>query len=162
MKPIFILIRGNSGSRKTVLANKLQQYWGYDNCLLLQQDVIRRDILHADDHFGTPAISLIESLVNWGLDHYKFVILEGILRKDVYGIMLEKLVGSYDNHAFVYYLDVSFATTVRYNQNKKLPFCTSDLKKWWRSHDYLSENDHCLKNGDINIYYNKIINDVDK
>lgn len=160
MKPIFILIRGNSGSGKTVLANKLQQYWGYENCLLLHQDVIRRNILHTNDHFESPAISLIEHLVNWGIYHYKVIILEGILRKDIYGEMLENLVDNCGNHVFVYYLDVPFRLTVEHNQNKELPFSISDLKKWWRVNDYLSRNDYCLKSGDTNSFYTKIITDI--
>jgi adenylate kinase family enzyme len=88
MKPTLVLIRGNSASGKTVLANKLQQHFGYSRCLLLHQDLIRRNILHADDHVGTPAISLIQTLINYGYNHYSLTILEGILHKDVYDPML--------------------------------------------------------------------------
>ncbi|WP_257607430.1 hypothetical protein [Weissella sagaensis] len=69
MKSIFILIRGNSSSGKTVLANELQKYFGYEECLVLHQDNIRRDILHANDHSGTPAIDLIRTLVSCGENH---------------------------------------------------------------------------------------------
>lgn len=159
MKPIFILIRGNSGSGKTVLANKLQQHWGYETCLLLHQDVLRRDILHANDLQGTPAISLIESLVKWGLQQDKIVILEGILRKDVYGEMLENLVNHYRDRTLVYYLDVPFALTVDHNQNKTHPFSTSELKRWWREHDYLSPHDRRLSDGDTASFYTQIMQD---
>ncbi|MGK4144550.1 zeta toxin family protein [Weissella paramesenteroides] len=64
MQPIFILIRGNSGSGKTVLAKQLQQYFGYEDCLLLQQDILRREILHTHDHVGTTTVNLLETLIN--------------------------------------------------------------------------------------------------
>lgn len=160
MKTIFILIRGNSGSGKTVLADNLQKYFGYDNCILLHQDVIRRDILHANDRTGTPAIGLIKELVEYGTKHYRVVILEGILRKDVYGEMLVNVIKIFGNNAFVYYLDVSFSLTVEHNQTKNFPFSIVSLKKWWRASDYLEYNDCRLSNGDTKKFFNQIIQDI--
>lgn len=160
MKTIFILIRGNSGSGKTVLADNLQKYLGYDNCFLPHQDVIRRDILHANDRRGTPAISLIKELVEYGSKHYQVIILEGILRKDVYGEMLENLLKLFGHNAFVYYLDVPFSLTVEHNQTKDSPFPIASLKKWWRANDYLEYNDRRLSNGDTKTFFKQIIQDI--
>lgn len=41
MTDTIIIIRGNSGSGKTTVANELREYLGKD-CMLLSQDVIRR------------------------------------------------------------------------------------------------------------------------
>lgn len=90
MASVLVIIRGNSGSGKTYLADKLQQHYSYGDCLLLHQDVIRRDILHANDHLGTPAVELINSMIGFGMEYYPITILEGILREDVYGEMLRK------------------------------------------------------------------------
>lgn len=162
MEKIFILIRGNSGTGKTVLSKKLQKYFGYDNCFLIQQDVIRRDLLHANDHSGTPAISLIKELVEYGYKHYIIIILEGILRKDVYGEMLEDLINLFNNKSFLYYLDLPFYLTVKQNNTKKHPFSMENLKKWWRNKDYLEHNDCCLSKGNTTTFFNKIIKDIKK
>lgn len=160
MKSIFILIRGNSGSGKTVLANELQKLFGYKECLVLYQDNIRRDILHANDHIGTPAVDLIQTLVSFGESHYKIIILEGILRKDVYEEMLLKLIKKFDNQAYVYYLDESFNNTVKYNQMKNEPFSTIDLKKWWRGNDYLNYKEQRLSSGNTQVFSEKIMLDI--
>lgn len=160
MAPILILIRGNSASGRTVLARKLQAHFGYPNCLLLQQDVLRRNLLHANDHPGTPAISLIESLVTWGQNHYPIIILEGILRKDVYGQMLEQISQQFGHHAFIYYLNISFEQTLKHNAKKPQPFSSKLLQKWWLPNDYLSPDDRLLANGNTDIFLKKIITDV--
>ncbi|WP_204122857.1 AAA family ATPase [Lacticaseibacillus mingshuiensis] len=51
--PILVLLRGNSGSGKTYLANQLQEALGTNACLLISQDVMRREIMHANDHAAT-------------------------------------------------------------------------------------------------------------
>ncbi|AEV94403.1 zeta toxin family protein [Pediococcus claussenii] len=160
MEPILIIIRGNSGSGKTVLADALQNYFGYDNCLLLHQDIIRREILHAADHPGTATIGMIETLVNYGLKHYSITILEGILRRDVYGKMLQKLISGNDVHT--YYLDVPFETTVKRDQTKNSPFGEINLKKWWREKDYLNQNDVIINSGNEKDIMMKIIKDISK
>ena len=161
MQPIFILIRGNSGSGKTTLSDKLQQHFGYEHCLLLHQDVIRRDILHTHDHVGTPAIQLIEQLVKFGSQHYQIIILEGILKKDVYGNMLDKLIRNFDKSAFAYYLDVPFSVTVRHNNLKATPFTVNTLKKWWLTDDSLiSTREYKLNNGNTSDFFKQIITDI--
>jgi adenylate kinase family enzyme len=161
MQPIFILIRGNSGSGKTVLAKQLQQYFGYEDCLLLQQDILRREILHTHDHVGTTTVNLLETLINFGVHHYKIIILEGILKKDVYGKMLNKIVQNFHNKAFVYYLDIPFSVTVRQNQLKENPFSILTLKKWWLPDDYLKNSkERHLTNGNTQDFFNQIIKDI--
>ncbi|MFT9005363.1 MAG: zeta toxin family protein, partial [Liquorilactobacillus hordei] len=83
-EPILIIIRGNSGSGKTYLAKKVQNYYGTKRSFLIQQDIIRRDILHSDDHVGNISIELMTKMIEFGKQNYEITILEGILRKDVY------------------------------------------------------------------------------
>ena len=161
MQPIFILIRGNSGSGKTVLAEALQKYFGYEKCLLLHQDMLRRDLLHTHDHTGTLAINLIENLVQFGTKHYQIIILEGILRENVYGDMLQRVIHNFGKAAFVYYLNVPFTTTVKQNQLKDSPFTVSDLKKWWLIDDQLkSSQEHQLTEGHTSDLCQQIIADI--
>ena len=42
--PKLIILRGNSGSRKTTVAKELQKRFGR-NTMLISQDVVRRDML---------------------------------------------------------------------------------------------------------------------
>ena len=123
MTPIFILIRGNSGSGKTVLANCLQNHFGYQRCLLLHEDLLRLDILHVKEKETAPTASLIESMIEWGKQYYPIIILEGILPKRIYGPTLTKIIHEFGAGAFVYYLDISFAQTVKNNEKKKVLFC---------------------------------------
>ncbi|MCT4380790.1 kinase [Leuconostoc pseudomesenteroides] len=160
MENILVIVRGNSASGKTFLSNKIQKHYGYDKCLLLHQDVIRRDILHANDHQNTPAIKLIDNLIDYGLSNYPITIVEGILRRDVYGDMLNKIVKRQLPNSLVYYLDIPFETTVKYDKTKPEPFGVETLKSWWRSNDYLGVNDRLLKNGETLTFLTRIISDI--
>lgn len=141
LRPVFVLIRGNSGTGKTTLAKKLQAHFGCQQCLLLQQDILRREVLHADDHEGTLAVDMIEILAEFGFKHYSIIILEGILRKDVYGKMLEKLCREFRGKTLIYYLDLPFDLTVRLNRQKDHPFTSTQLREWWLDKDYLTKDD---------------------
>jgi predicted ABC-type ATPase len=81
--PTLVIIRGNSGSGKTSMADALQAHFGAAHCLVIHQDQVRREMLHANDHVGTPAVALIADLIRFGLANYPLVIVEGILRRDV-------------------------------------------------------------------------------
>lgn len=160
MKSSLIIIRGNSASGKTTLAKMLQDHLGTDTCLLLQQDILRRNILHANDKPRTPAVDFISDLLKFGQKHYPIVILEGILRSDVYGDMLEKKLDYFDQH-LIYYLDLPFDTTWEHNNLKKHPFTKDQLYQWWRDDDYLTNHEHLLKN-DLNQNFHQILQDLKK
>lgn len=159
-KNILVIIRGNSASGKTVLSKRIQERFGYEQCLLLHQDVIRRDILHANDHQGTPAVPVIKDLINYGLNNYPITIIEGILRSDVYGHMLNKLVKRNTKNSLVYYLDIPFETTVKYDKTKATPFGKEALQLWWRENDYLGKKDILLKDGETLTFVRQIITEI--
>lgn len=79
----LIIIRGNAASGKTSLAKALQTALG-EKTLLLSQDQLRRDMLHARDGCDTPVIPLILNLLDYGQQYCDYIILEGILRADWY------------------------------------------------------------------------------
>lgn len=145
---------------KTTLAKELQSYFGYEQCLLLQQDVLRRSILHADDHKGTPAIDIIETLVKFGFRHYPIVILEGILRKDVYGSMLRRLCKETKRKSLVYYVDIPFELSLKFNRLKIQPFTIQQLRKWWISKDYLTSDDTKLSSEKIEDLFERMVKDI--
>ncbi|WP_164511974.1 AAA family ATPase [Lacticaseibacillus daqingensis] len=136
----LILIRGNSGSGKTTLAQHLGTALG-DQALVLSQDTLRRTVLRAPDHPGTPAIALIRDLIAFGRTAYPVTIVEGILRRDVYGTMLQAAVAAFGPDAWVYYLDVPFAVTVAHNAGR---FDAATLRRWWRPDDVLTRADRRL------------------
>ena len=80
----LIIIRGNSGSGKSTIAKRIQQYLG-EGVMVIGQDEVRRQMLNVRDRPGNLAINLIEEIINYGINHCDYVILEGILNKYKYG-----------------------------------------------------------------------------
>ena len=160
MTPIFILIRGNSGSGKTVLANCLQNHFGYQRCLLLHEDLLRLDILHVKEKVAAPTASLIELMIEWGKQYYPIIILEGILPKRIYGTTLTKIIHEFGAGAFVYYLDISFAQTVKNNEEKESPFPLETLEKWWLEQDTLGEKERKLTSATVKELAEQVLTDI--
>lgn len=143
MVATLIILRGNSASGKTTLAAQLETRLPAGQTLVLHQDTLRRELLHASDHQGTLAVPLIETLAEFGRVHYRYTIIEGILRKDVYGEMLTRVKASFAPHAWSYYLTLPFEQTLARDATKPQPFGEETLRRWWRDQDQLSE-DHIL------------------
>ena len=83
----LILIRGNSGSGKTSLANLLHE--GIPHSRLIHQDVIRRDILNTHDDLVVQ--ELIIAMLEVMKKQEQPIILEGIFRKDKYQKLFDYL-----------------------------------------------------------------------
>ena len=156
-EPILIIIRGNSGSGKTYLAKKVQNYYGTKQSLLIQQDIIRRDILHSDDHVGNISIELMTKMIEFGKQNYEITILEGILRKDVYSEMIEEAVNEFEGRALVFYLDISFEQTIKNNNKKEISFSTEQLKSWWREKDYLNDSDIVMNDSNEQLILKRVV-----
>ncbi|WP_430534336.1 AAA family ATPase [Listeria rocourtiae] len=146
MKTKLIIIRGNSGSGKTTIAKQLQHELG-PGTLVVSQDTVRRDMLHVKDRHANPSVELIRIIAEYGKNKSKYVIVEGILGKEIYQDMLYKLIQFFDNNADVYYFNLSFSETVKRHQTKKNAheFGIQKLKQWWLEEDYLGvENEITL------------------
>lgn len=74
----LILLRGNSGSGKTSVANEIHDILG-EGTLLISQDYVRRIMLKVKDKPMNLAIGLIQSMIEYGLNHCEYTIVEGIL-----------------------------------------------------------------------------------
>lgn len=106
MADTIIIIRGNSGSGKTTVAKELCKKLGSD-CMLLSQDVIRRDILHTKDGENNTAIDLLKMLIMYGKTQSKIVILEGILKFQWYSSIfdvIKKILATYIHIIMIYRL----------------------------------------------------------
>lgn len=134
----LIIIRGNSGSGKTTVANNLQKRLGR-NTLVISQDVVRREMLWVNDGKDTLAIPLMISLLKYGREHCIYVILEGILKASWYKPLFETAVHEFGSEIYAYYYDILFEETLRRHESKskKLEFGEAEMRRWWNEKDYI-------------------------
>lgn len=135
----LIIIRGNSGSGKSVAAKKLRVKMGGET-MLISQDIVRRDILGVKDDTGNPTVQLLYDMAMYGKSIGFNVILEGILRRKANGDMLQKLIQDFGGNASVYYFDIPFEETLRRHNTKpnKDEFGEEAMRRWWLEKDYLN------------------------
>lgn len=134
----LIIIRGNSGSGKTSVANGLQKKLGR-NTLLISQDVVRREMLWVNDGKDTLAIPLMISLLQYGREHCSYVILEGILNASWYQPLFEAAIREFGSEIYAYYYDISFEETLKRhgNKSKRFEFGEEEMRRWWNEKDYI-------------------------
>ncbi len=140
----LIIIRGNSGSGKSSLAKQLQEKLGKETAsLLLSQDVLRREMLYANDGFNTQTILLLINLLKYGKQNCDYVILEGILKADWYDAVFKEAVLLFDNDIYAYYYDLPFEETLKRHsaREKSLEFGEMEMRRWWNGEDYLQNID---------------------
>lgn len=150
MESKLIIIRGNSGSGKTTTGKNLQHHLGHGT-LLVSQDTVRREMLKVHDREGNLSIDLIRQIAEYGKDKCEFVIVEGILYKNRYGDMLNKLIQFYNHNTYTYYFNLSFEETVmRHNsRSKKKEFGEDSLRAWWNPQDYLGVDGEMILTDDL-------------
>jgi hypothetical protein len=136
--PSLIVIRGNSGSGKSSTARAARMAAGR-GVALVQQDVIRRDLLRERDRPGGLNIELIKLNVQFALAHGYDVILEGILFSRRYGEMIRSLIDEHPGPAFVYYYDLPFEETLRRHASKANSgeFGEKEMAGWFVERDLL-------------------------
>lgn len=159
----IILIRGNSGSGKTIVANEIHNILG-EGSLLISQDYVRRTMLQVKDKPMNLAIGLIESMIEYGIDNCEYIVVEGILAENKYGDMLRNIVKKADS-VCAYYYDLSFDETVRRHNTKiGTDFNSEQMRGWFNPHDLLgienekSISDDVTKNDMIKL----ILTDINK
>lgn len=132
----LIVLRGNSGSGKTVVAKALQREFGRGT-LLISQDVVRRDMLYAKDGPDTPALPLLTELLRFGSRHSDVVILEGILRADWYAPLFAAARAEFGASIFAYYWDIPFEEALRRHGTKpnRNEFGEAEMRDWWLEKD---------------------------
>ena len=134
----LIIIRGNSGSGKSTIAKRIQQHLG-EGVMLIGQDEVRRQMLNVHDRPGNLAIQLIKEIVDYGINHCDYVILEGILNRHKYGTMLNEFFKKSNANVHVYYFDLPFQETVRRHYTKQqTDFDDTAMSKWFVPKDTLN------------------------
>lgn len=132
----IVIIRGNSGSGKTTVAKELCNHLGKD-CMLLSQDIIRREILHTNDGKNSSAVKLLSDLILFGKKHSNIIILEGILNSSWYKPLFDIIKNNFSK-IYSYYYDIPFEETVKRFQTKSnANFTAEDMKRWWNEKDTL-------------------------
>jgi predicted kinase len=135
----LIVLRGNSGSGKTTLARALQRQRGRDQLAVISQDVVRREVLWANDRANNPAIGLIDLMARYALDQGFSVVVEGILHPERYGDMLRRLARDHKGRTLAYFWDVPFEETLRRHATKAkaAEFGEAEMRDWWYGTAYV-------------------------
>ena len=161
MTDTIVIIRGNSGSGKTTVAKKLCGELGSD-CMLLSQDVIRREILHTKDGKNSAAVDLLKNMVVFGKEHSNIVILEGILNSCWYKPLFDTIQKNFKN-IYVYYYLLPFDETVkRFHTKCNTDYTEQDMERWWNERDLLGFDNEkiILKDMSVNDTVKMILNDT--
>ncbi|MFJ6795180.1 kinase [Streptomyces sp. NPDC091268] len=134
----LIVLRGNSASGKSSIAEAIRARHGR-GIALVAQDNLRREVLRERDVPGAANIGLIGSVARYALDHGFHVIVEGILHADRYGPMLDALRRAHRGSTHLYYLDVPFEETLRRHASKPraAEYGEPELRAWYRPLDLL-------------------------
>jgi predicted kinase len=135
----LIVLRGNSGSGKSTVAQSLREAYGR-GLAWVSQDLVRRIILKEKDVPGGINIGLIDQVVRYCLDHGQHVVLDGILYADRYEQMLAGLSRDHVGDSHFYYLDVCLDESLRRHTTRPqvTEFGPDDMRSWYRRRDLLS------------------------
>lgn len=136
----LVIVRGNSGSGKTSVARAVRDAYGR-GAALIEQDYLRRIILREHDSSASTGIApeFITNAAGFALANGYHVILEGILHTARYADALRKLIQDHDGPSYAYYLDVSFAETLRRHATRPqaAEFDPDQMREWYLDHDVL-------------------------
>lgn len=134
----LIVLRGNSASGKSSVAEEIRARHGR-GIALVAQDNLRRVVLRERDTPGAANIGLVASVARYALDHGYHVIVEGILYADRYGPMLDALRRAHRGPTHFYYFDVPFEETLRRHAGKPQAgeYGEPELREWYRPLDLL-------------------------
>lgn len=137
----LVILRGNSGSGKTVLSKLLQKHLGAGT-MRISHDMVRIEIMNSGGRAGVEkSLPLMAEMLKFGSKNSDVTILEGILPKRDYSPLFEKAVELFGENIFAYYYDISFEETMRRHQTKPQAneWGEETMRKWWIDRDYLED-----------------------
>lgn len=148
----LIIIRGNSGSGKTLLAHAIREARPR-GIAIISHDVLRREILHVRDHPESLSVGYIDLSARFALNHGLHVVVEGILHSESYGEMLTRLVEDHAGVSRCYRYHLDLAETLRRHRTKSLASEVSEeqVSSWHRPFDPVTNiagdrlRRHCLR-----------------
>ncbi|MET9486911.1 AAA family ATPase [Nocardia sp. NPDC006630] len=108
---VLVVIRGNSGSGKSTTAGIVQHRMARSSCVVVPQDVVRRQMTWEPEAEGRLNVELIEHIALFALTRGLVVIVEGILDTNRYGAMLERLAAA-AAHSLLYAFDLTLEETL--------------------------------------------------
>jgi len=134
----MIIVRGNSGSGKSVLAKALRDSRPR-GVAILGHDQLKREILHLSDRPGTHTVDYFDLSARFILDRGLHLVIEGILHEEIYGEMLRGLVRDHRGVTRCYRYDLSFEQTLSRHLTKWNADVVSEqkLRSWYRPSDPL-------------------------
>lgn len=132
----LIILRGNSGSGKSSVAQGIRDRYGR-GIAIVGQDNLRRIVLRERDVPGGANIGLIDITARYALDHGYHVVLEGILQRGHYGEMLRGIASDHRGITRAYYFDVSFEETLRRHATKPqaTEYGEREMRRWFNPDD---------------------------
>ncbi|WP_414047576.1 kinase [Macrococcus equi] len=145
----LIILRGNSASGKTTTAKLLQEALG-EGTIFISQDMLRRKMLRVKDKVGNVSTELIRTMIEFGMKHCKYVIVEGILTRRKHGNMLIELIQQFRDDVYVYYFDIPLEETLRRHQYKKgVDFGEIEMRQWFLDKDFLGVEEEYVITKDL-------------
>ena len=140
MQPRLIVIRGNSGSGKSSVVERIRAAHGR-GIAWIEQDYVRRIIFKELDQPDGANITMIPQIAKHALDHGYHAVVEGIMPTSRYADMLAGLARAYAESAYFYYLDIPFEETVRRHatRDKAAAFTAADMADWYKPRDLLEQ-----------------------
>jgi len=137
-EPGLIVLRGNSGSGKSTVAAEIRARYGR-GIALVGQDNLRRIVLREREVAGGANIALIDLVARFAAGNGYHVLLDGILRAEIYADMLAGLRSDHQGRSYFYYLNVPFEETMRRHATRPqaAEFGRSEMSPWYRELDLL-------------------------
>lgn len=134
----LVILRGNSGSGKSTVAQQLRRRLGR-GVAWIEQDHIRRTLLREHDRVGMPNVGLIEAIARYSLNAGYHAILEGSLYTRHYADMLTRLASDHDGDTACYYFDLAFEETARRHATRSLSaeVTVDQMRCWYQEQDIL-------------------------
>jgi len=134
MNQQLIIIRGNSGSGKSVVAKRVREGL-VGKVAVIGQDELRRGILMEEDSLeSTDILGLLRQTSEYCFDNGYTVIIEGILGTQKYKDVLEEILAYAWQETHIFYLDVSLEETLRRHATKLIAsdFGEDKLREWYK------------------------------
>ncbi|SDS09297.1 AAA domain-containing protein [Paraoerskovia marina] len=163
-RPILIVIRGDSGSGKSTVADGVQSRLLRGQCALISQDVVRREILRERDSLEGFTAPLIARMAEACLQAGKVVILEGVLNSTRYEDTLERLATTPGVASYFYAFDLSREEVLaRHSLRAKSAQITREVVAgWYRGWQPLSFTDEVRisKDWSAEAIITRIVSDI--
>ncbi|ALE06774.1 hypothetical protein AL755_17120 [Arthrobacter sp. ERGS1:01] len=133
----LIVLRGNSGSGKSTVAQALQRDLG---AAWIEQDYFRRRILGETGNYSALSVDLIETAAALILGRGRTVIMDGMFNASKYSRTLRALRDGHSGPSLFYAYDLTLEETLRRHAtrpHKLADFGEKEMRGWYHGWDPL-------------------------